>query len=227
MMPEHSAVRNIETNHLDDVVAAHLTAFPGFLMSLLGPRFLRSYYACVLDYPKRIFLGAFNADGALLGFVAGFGDPAEFYRLFGQRKTKMAGAALLHVVFRPNIWRRILGNMREVQLRSETVPGEGVTAELASLAVNPRHAGRGYGKLLAKAFVAVAWQQQSIRRVTLTTDAVDNDAANALYTKLGFTRGGTVQRTGGRLMNLYTHVLDSDFSDSGADVRNSTRGITK
>lgn len=192
--------RRIMSEDIESVVAVHRAAFPGFLMTHLGPAFLRTYYRTVLDCENSIFLGAFDEDLQLKGFVAGFANPAVFYALLAKRKRRMLRAATLHLAVRPMLWPRVLENTGTTSRRAtEVVRG---TAELASIAVLPGTQGRGYGTLLIHSFLGAA-ARLGAQRVELTTDADGNDAVNRLYLKTGFKLDGVLTRSGGRRMNKY------------------------
>ena len=197
-------LRQLRTADLDEVVAVHRAAFPGFLMTLLGPAFLRSYYRTVLDCEDAIFLGQFDHADRLQGFVAGFSKPATFYTTLAKRKKRMLAAAALHLLVRPALWPRVLENAGATSQRA-TASAVGV-AELASIAVLPATQGRGYGRSLISGFLSAA-AQRGAARVELTTDADGNDAVNRLYKKSGFQLSETRVRKGGRRMNHYAISL--------------------
>ena len=44
------------------IVDIHIKAFPGFFLTKLGPRLLYKYYNLILNYEKKIFLGAEEDD---------------------------------------------------------------------------------------------------------------------------------------------------------------------
>lgn len=197
-------LRQLQVADLDDVVAVHRAAFPGFLMTLLGPDFLHSYYRTVLDCEDAIFLGLFDDAGRLQGFVAGFATPASFYAMLAKRKRRMLVAAAFHLLRRPVLWSRVLENAGATSQRAaEDAPG---VAELASIAVLPGAQGKGYGRALIEAFLSTA-RPLGAARVDLTTDADGNDAVNRLYTKAGFRLSAVRTRRGGRRMNHYTMSL--------------------
>lgn len=194
-------IRDAEAGDITDVVRVHQAAFPRFLMTMLGPKFLHVYYQAVLDSPGRVFLVAVDADGTLCGFVAGYSDPRSFYQLFSARKKRVMLSALAHVAVRPSTWLRVLENMRQVNRLAEDHSAL-VSAELASIAVDPLLERRGCGKQLVRAFLERAHQLHA-DQVVLTTDAKGNDAVNAFYTRLGFLPIEQFARSGGRLMNKY------------------------
>lgn len=168
---------------LNAIVRVHQQAFAGFLMTLLGPRFLRGYYQCVLEYPDPIFLVA-ERERQIVGFVAGFVNPPRFYAQLRRRKLPLVLAAASHLVWRPRLWRRALSSLRRAETLSSS-EDEPALAELASIGVAPAAQGLGAGKQLVQAFLKQA-QQNGVQEVVLTTDAHNNDAVNAFYQKLGF-----------------------------------------
>lgn len=192
-------VRIASPSDLDSVVRVHQQAFEGFLMTMLGPRFLRGYYQCVLEYTQPIFLVA-ELQEQIVGFVAGFVNPPRFYAQMNQRKFSLALAAASHLAWRPHLWRSALSGLRRVVIPSND--DEPTLAELASIGVAPTAQGLGIGKQLVREFMQQA-QLQSAAEIVLTTDALNNDAVNAFYRKLGFTCTSQFWRTPKRLMNEY------------------------
>ncbi len=190
---------------LNAVVRVHQQAFEGFLMTLLGPRFLRGYYKCVLEYPQPIFLIA-EREGQVIGFAAGFVNPPRFYAQLRQRKIPLALAAASHLVWRPHLWRRTLSSLRRAETLSSS-EGEPALAELASIGVSTTAQGAGAGTQLVQAFLQQA-QQYGAQEVVLTTDAHNNDAVNAFYQRLGFTCMRQFYHTPERLMNEYRIRLE-------------------
>ena len=200
-------VREARSHDLSAIVRVHQAAFPGFLMTMLGPAFLRRYYQTVLDYPGNVFLVAVDSQAAVLGFVAGFCRPADFYRLFRKRKRGVMLAAALHVAIRPILWGRVIENMRRVETKSrEGSMNDAVSVELASIGVVPRSGRRGVGKSLVNEFLARS-VEHSASVVDLTTDAAENESVNRFYQDVGFALTGTSHRSGGRRMNHYEYRI--------------------
>ena len=205
-MTSHT-IREVQVDDLQEIVRIHQVAFPGFLMTLMGPRFLQEYYRAVLDYKNGILLGAVDSDKDIHGFIAGFIDPAEFYRHFNARKKKMTISGLLHVAVRPFLWRRVLENMRRVEQSSVAAQSDHhKTAELASIAVDPSMGRTGLGKKLVAGFMDQAGKK-SVDLIELTTDALSNDRVNAFYQGLGFQVVETLERVDGRRMYKYEYKL--------------------
>jgi ribosomal protein S18 acetylase RimI-like enzyme len=192
---------------LDEVVAVHQAAFPGFFMTQLGPCFLREYYRCVVECGKGILL-AETVDGQCLGFVAGFADPAVFYGELRRRRCRLGIAALASVTARP--WRLPIFVADYRRAGKGTRPQSGPpSAEISSLAVRPLAGGRGIGSRLVHAFVQVA-MTAGIERIVLTTDTHDNEGGNRFYERLGFVCTRTFEARRGRWLNEYALVIRKD-----------------
>ncbi|MBD2837683.1 GNAT family N-acetyltransferase [Pseudomonas sp. JM0905a] len=206
-MPDSNsvAVRPALLSDLPLVAKIHQMAFPGFLMTLLGPSFLQAYYQTVFDYSESLFLVAEDDEGKPFGFVAGFAQPEKFYALLGSRKKRMMISAALYLSIRPKLWKRVLENMKLVSRRSTEGSQDGLLrVELASIGISPAQGRRGYGKALVNAFLGRA-RERAADIVELSTDANGNDAVNGFYRGLGFTLSMSEERAGGRLMNHYAY----------------------
>jgi ribosomal protein S18 acetylase RimI-like enzyme len=185
---------------LDGVVAVHQAAFPGFFMTQLGPRFLREYYRCVVDDPTGVLLA--EVDGATcLGFVAGFRDPAGFYRELRRRRVRLGFSALRGIALRPGRIITLLANNGRAR-EAARLTQRPATAELSSLGITPTAAGRGIGTRLVRTFIDVM-ASGGADRVVLTTDAHDNEAVNRFYQRLGFVCVHTFEARRGRWLNEY------------------------
>jgi ribosomal protein S18 acetylase RimI-like enzyme len=194
-------------DRLDGVVTVHIEAFPGFFMTQLGRRFLRAYYRCVVESPRGILLTE-DRDGACVGFVAGFVDPAAFYRELSRRRAQLGLVACAGIVTRP--WRLgpLLANYRRARGAARQPSGPR-TAELSSLAVKPGGENRGIGSRLVHAFIEAA-RALGADRVMLTTDAHGNDAVNRFYLRLGFTCVRCFEARRGRWLNEYALIIRGD-----------------
>lgn len=186
---------------LDDVVSTHVSAFPGFLMTLLGPAFLREYYRLVVDSPGGLLLVA-ECEGRVRGFAAGSMTPAQMYRQLKERKLALLRASAIHLALRPRLWPRVMENLKVSGERSAPTLNSEAYAELASIAVSPNLRGLGVGRLLLANFIEVA-AAAGAAGVELTTDARDNDSVNRLYVAAGFGLVSSFQRRGNRAMNAY------------------------
>jgi ribosomal protein S18 acetylase RimI-like enzyme len=190
-------------NNLDEIVAVHKAAFPGFFMTQLGLRFLKEYYRCVVECGYGILLVE-KENGLCLGFVAGFTSPAAFYQELSRRRGRLAIAVFSRVAARP--WRLpiLIANYRRTREGARPKLGAS-TAELSSIAVLPSVGGRGVGSRLVCEFIEAA-KIARMDRIMLTTDAYDNESGNRFYKRLGFVCARTFEVRRGRWLNEY--VLD-------------------
>jgi ribosomal protein S18 acetylase RimI-like enzyme len=203
---ETSRLRPLSDGDIRQAVSLHLSAFRGFYLAALGPRFLRGYYRRVIEYEGGICLGAFDA-GQLQGFVAGFIDPPRFYRMLRAARVQLGLAALPALVADPRRVLRFVRNYRQTSLAASATAANDLAAELASLAVDPALEGRGIGGMLVRAFASEAGLRNA-RSVVLTTDAHGNDAVNHFYTRLGFKLTRTFEAQPGRILNEYAMPIE-------------------
>jgi ribosomal protein S18 acetylase RimI-like enzyme len=192
-------VRKANSQDLAKIVAIHQKAFSRFFLTRMGSEFLRLYYQLVLNYRSGIVLVT-EERGALTGFVCGFLDPAEFYRLMWRHRRAFALSALPALLRQPSLAVSIAYGVRRIQTSASQAPPR--SCELSSIAVAPEAAGSGLGKRLIRAFLAQSWSMQA-QSVYLTTDAEDNMAANALYRDAGFQQVRRFLQRKGRWMNEY------------------------
>lgn len=183
------SVRAMALADVDAVVQIHSTALPDYFLTSLGPKFLALYYREVVRSRLGISL-VFVRDGGVVGFVTGELRPGTFYRqLFLRRWFAFGFYALGAVMRRPRILPRIV---RELGHRVEAPRGEDV-ARLASLAVLPKVAGRGYGLALIAAGIDHA------RRCGATSIRLEvkreNQTLIGAYQRMGFKVAGSAVKS--------------------------------
>lgn len=193
----------IKNSDLNKIVEIHIKAFPGYFMTELGPRFLLNYYNTVLNFNKRIFL-AQEVDGEIIGFIAGFLMPSQFYIHLNKNKIDIAKAIIPAFLRKPNLLLKLCANIWRVNKNSSYETKN--ICELASVAVDPNYSGRGLGKKLVKAFLNEA-EKLGAEYVYLTTDARNNDYVNNFYKSLGFTLYRTFFNEYRREMNEYRYYF--------------------
>jgi ribosomal protein S18 acetylase RimI-like enzyme len=194
-------IRPMQAQDIRQVVTVHLTSFKGFFLSFLGNDFLAQLYSGIIDDPNGI---AFvYEDQTILGFVAGTTRPANFYRqLIIRRWWRFCLASIKPILLKPNIIPRLLRAFN----MPNSVTTESNRGTLLSIAVSPNSQGRGCGELLVKAFLDES-ARRGIKKVDLTTDAVNNDLVNMFYQKLGFAIERSFVTPEGRLMNEYVNII--------------------
>jgi ribosomal protein S18 acetylase RimI-like enzyme len=203
---------NITRASLEDVaelVAVHQEAFPDFFLTLLGPRFLRRFYAAVVRHPKALGFIA-RRDRHAIGFVVGPTEPAGFFRALLLQEgvgfcLDAIPALLRHPVF---VARRL---WRGATYRGEAPAMPGKSALVSSIAVLPSASGAGVGAELLGAFCDAA-AERCVDSVYLVTDRDYNPGANAFYRKAGFVLDCELPRSDGRTMNRYVRTLSRSDS---------------
>lgn len=195
-------IRRMQSPDLDAVIHVHMDAFQGFFLTFLGTSFLREFYTGVCEDQSGIAI--VYEHESVSGFVVGTVQPSGFYRrLIQKRWWKFGIASLLPVMRKPSIIPRLL---RAFTLPADMSATQINTGTLMSLAVKRNCQGRGIGKQLVSAFLEDSRKRQ-IEVVNLTTDAIDNEATNEFYSKIGFTCARTFATPEGRLMNEYAIKL--------------------
>lgn len=179
------------------VVEVHLSAFPGFFLSFLGPRFLRLFYAEAVALGEITLVA--EVEREVVGFVMGSVSPGAFFKaLLRRRALLFAWHALPAVVRNPKTAFRIA--------RALAKPGDARkpagTATLMSLGVAQATQGSGSGKALVQAFLREA-ALRGCKVVDLTTDKVGNDRTNAFYRRLGFQIAREIVTPEKRILNEY------------------------
>ncbi|WP_394673355.1 GNAT family N-acetyltransferase [Limnobacter sp.] len=207
--PAPIQIRPAQPNDISQMVQVHLQAFPGFFLTLMGPRFLSLLYSGFLNHPSGISLVACPQNNAaeVLGFVAGTTQPQGFFlQLLKQRWLAFGLASLWPLLRKPNLvfiklWSALF-------YRGESLPDLPNAALLSSLGVQPAAQGQQIGQQLVNAFLAHA-QTAGAPAVYLTTDQSNNTKANQFYTRLGFRLAGTCKRPHGRILNRYSIKLNA------------------
>ncbi|MCQ8897731.1 GNAT family N-acetyltransferase [Limnobacter humi] len=194
----------IRPAHLADIPAivdVHIQAFPGFFLTLMGRPFLRLLYLGFLQSAQGMVYVAVNAQGDVLGFVAGTAQPQGFFgQLLRKQWFRFGLAAVWPLCRRPSLvaiklWSALF-------YRGETLPDLPNAALLSSLGVHPQAHRQGLGRQLVAAFVA--WSaQHGCPAVYLTTDQSNNTKANTFYLECGFQLAGTCKRPPNRILNRY------------------------
>ena len=192
-------VRPATAADLPGIVTIHEKAFSSFFLTRLGNEFLRRYYALVLHYRAGMVLVS-ERRGVLEGFVCGFVEPPEFYRLMWRNKRTFALPALSALVRHPSLAGGMLYGVQRVQTSASKEPVR--SCELSSIAVAPEAGGNGLGLALVQAFLAWA-RSMDAQCVYLTTDADGNEPANTLYRQVGFQHTHHFLQRKGRWMNEY------------------------
>lgn len=202
-------VRDAVKGDVESVVGVHVSSFPDFFLTELGPRFLRQFYAALIEHESGMLCVANVTDG-VVGFVGGATEQQGFYSdLLRRRKWRFGFAALPAIARRPSRASRVLRGRRRAQGHGETPPG----ACLMTIGVQPSAQGSGAGRALVEAFER-ALISRKVTSYSLTTDTQDNARANRFYRELDMTLRREVVTPEGRRLNEYWKLIDQSEEDS-------------
>jgi len=199
------SVRPAVPDDIRDIVQVHESAFPGFLLTDLGARFLTMLYAAFIDQQDGILLVAESPRGAVVGLLAGTRAPAHFFRaLRARRGIAMAFASIPGLVRHPiRIGERLLAAVRYGGDQPPAIPGYWL---LSSLGVDPDRASSGIGTILVNRFYTMA-EEARAPGIYLLTDLQDNDAALSFYAKRQFVVHSRTRRRDGRQLLVLAHTF--------------------
>jgi len=194
-------IREIRREDIGDIVAVHMEAFPDFFLTFLGASFLKEFYRSFIHDDSGVGYVAVGDGGHIQGVVVGPMNPQGYFkRLLKRRFWAFCLASAGALLKKPSVAKRLF---RAVFYRGGSPPGP-TRALLSSIAVSPTAQGRGIGKALM-----LRWMQEAKARGAggcfLTTDALNNEAVNVLYRKLGWTIESTYVTPKGREMNRYVY----------------------
>jgi ribosomal protein S18 acetylase RimI-like enzyme len=140
-------VASLDPKDLESVIQLQRTALPDDFLSRMGAEFLRDhYFPLLLGDPANLALGATEA-GKLVGYVA-FDRGGSTVRKLAERRP---GALLKAIVLRagsPTFLAQGLGVAKLLAFRK--APPEERGSELAFIAVDPGHQGKGIGGELVR-----------------------------------------------------------------------------
>jgi ribosomal protein S18 acetylase RimI-like enzyme len=190
------SVRAAVPDDIQDIVHVHESAFPGFLLTDLGSRFLTMLYSAFITQEDGILLVAESSRGTVVGLLAGTRAPTHFFRaLRARRGIAMALASIPGLARHPiRIGERLLAAVRYGGDQPPALPGYWL---LSSLGVEPDHASSGIGTILVNRFYNMA-EEERAPGIYLVTDLKDNDAVLSFYAKRQFVVHSRNRRRDGR-----------------------------
>lgn len=200
-------VRPAVAEDVADIVRVHMSAFPGFFLTMLGPRFLRRLYCGFVDERQLgVLLVAQEAESTICGLLAGSRAPERFFRTIRRRQGVAMVVVALPAAMRHPL--RVIGRLlAAVYYRGDQpadLPGYWL---LSSLGVEKGRGGSGIGEALVSQFCDLAGAAHA-RGIYLVTDDDDNDRAQRFYCKCGFDIHSRRVRGDGRRMAVMTRRLD-------------------
>jgi len=197
------------SDDVEAMVNVHQAAFPGFFLSLLGPRFLWLFYRSFLEDFDGIGLVASNDDGSVLGSVVGPFRPEEYFkRLLKRRWWNFFWASLPATVKKPGITCRLF---RALWYRGQSPARSQIPqALMSSVSVAPEFQGSGIGQALIRSWLTEV-KRRGGQAAYLTTDAENNSAVNFFYQRLGWRLESSFTGAKKRRMNRYFYDLRELF----------------
>jgi len=170
----------------EQIVAIHLSSFPGFFLTFLGKGFLKCLYKGFILHPDSGILVA-KEESHVVGFLAYSTELSKFY------------AFILGALRSPKSILRII--------RALTYPSAKKTdekyIEISSIAVDLNVQTKGIGSELIK-HLCEMFKDSEFQVIRLETDAENNEAANTFYQKNGFEIEHVSTSPEGRCMNHYS-----------------------
>jgi ribosomal protein S18 acetylase RimI-like enzyme len=170
----------------DAAARLHASEIDEGFLAQLGSAFLTRLYRRVALSPDSFLLVA-EANGTMVGFLAGSLDVAALYRRFVWHDGVPAAASSLRALVRA--WPLALETLRYGQ-RVNTAPGPGPDApaggdsELLAMAVHPAWQGHGIGRRLVEGFLAEVARRGAVSARVVVGAA--NHRAVDLYRRAGF-----------------------------------------
>jgi ribosomal protein S18 acetylase RimI-like enzyme len=193
-------IRRATLNDVPVVAQIHTIAFPGFFLTSLGDSFLRELYSGFLNQSGGIFVVAEDGD-KVIGFAAGTTVPDVFFTELRKKRglyfLLKAIPALIknaRVVFKKLVSSIFYKGDKPAELSGGTL--------LSSIGVIPSLHGGSVGSALLDDFEKAAFSQNATF-IYLTTDAIENERANAFYGKRGYSVDGRFMQQAKRPMLRY------------------------
>ncbi len=163
----------------------HISVFPGFFLSTLGERFLTTYYKVVLRHPETICLFAEDEQRKVCGYVLGRTNAKGYLKRIVKSAPLVFCVEGVRLLFtRPKSLLRLVNNL-EKKRDDETVSDDQNYAEIGLIGVLPDQKGKGIGRKMLNEFEKIL-REKGVSRLSLTTDAVDNENTLKAYEAWGF-----------------------------------------
>lgn len=165
-----------------EVVEVHLSAFPNFFLSTLGTGFLKSYYCCFAKHVNGNLIIAIH-NGKVVAFAAATSVCRGFNTSLLKQNMLVFGWCFIKLLFtKPMAIVRLAKNLTKT---SEKVKDDEDYAELYSIGTIAIVQGKGIGTQLIKR-LEKQLKEQGVKKISLTTDYINNEATLNFYQKNGF-----------------------------------------
>jgi len=81
-------IEKVDNLTLDEITSVHIESFKGFFLTFLGKGFLKQMYASYCEHNQSGLIGAFDAEGKIVGFLAYSENLSGLYKFMINKKLK-------------------------------------------------------------------------------------------------------------------------------------------
>lgn len=175
-------IKDIDNASIKDVVRIHESAFKGFFLTSLGPKFLAAYYKAVNKENEGVLKGCYDGD-KLVGFCSGTLKCRGFNsKIIKENFIRFCFVGIYLLFTNPIALMRLKNNL---QKEDSNYNDDGNYAELTSIGVDSTCQGKGVGHILLNEFESYC-RQKGCSEITLTTDYNGNDCVVNFYQNNGY-----------------------------------------
>jgi|688.fasta_scaffold783752_1 ribosomal protein S18 acetylase RimI-like enzyme len=178
------------------IVNIHSNAFKNFYLTSLGKPFLNEFYNSILNHNNGFIIGLIFQN-RLVAFAAGTSCEQNFFSdIFKKNFFSLALSCMPALFKNPLKIFSVLEHLINVKSNKE----KRTNASLLSICVDPSFPNMGFGQIILKEFENELFKVND--RITLTTDALNNQYVNNFYIKNDYLLHSEFFQ-GKRKMNLY------------------------
>ena len=195
---EIKQIDSADKQAIESIVTLHKKTFSGFFLASMNRGFLRYLYRSVCEYEDGTLLTAVDGD-RIIGFIAFGKNISELYKhMIKKHLFPFMWHSFLAFLRKPSICGKLFRALR----MPKRTKRDNNTVKVSSISVDPDYREQGVGSMLLDAMKERV-DFDTIDYVTLETDKIDNDPANAFYIKNGFKLSYVFETPEGRIMNVY------------------------
>ena len=178
------SLRNAEVGDAPAIARLHAGMIGTGFLSSLGVGFLRVLYRALIESERGTVMVA-DADGTVVGFIAGTDDTGVFYREFIRHHLLRAAWSVLPALTKSRTWTGVWETLRYGG------GGGDVPAELLSMAVAPAARRAGLGSRMVQALLD-GERAKGVCQVKVVVGAGNREAIS-FYERCGFRRAKTLE----------------------------------
>lgn len=176
-------VRKIRKQDIDQIVLVHNLSFPNFFLTSLGSNFLKVYYRSLIKDSEGVGV-CVCVNKNIVGFSVGCIRSAGFNKRLVYTNFLLFLMGIFKIILTRPI--ALLRLMKNLDKKDDSNQDNGDYAELLSIAVLPEFKSKGIGKILLSHFETEVYLKKENTNISLTTDALDNDAVLSFYKQNGY-----------------------------------------